>query len=211
MGNCISGPSQTSGHYELEETRHSRRATTAAPQIVQVEPSSSKPHRSSHGSSDNRGRVIASGSKGESSSAIKAPSQAQIEELLNHLRLVGETKLIGYLPIHFLTDHAHIDPESFRDQLEEKSGIKAIIFIDSKSSGTSLYCYDQVRFQRYLNLPDNKAILEKRGAPTNVDQFVAFLSDGSVAAHKDLYKLVAVAFDDKRPEFKGQLNMQSLS
>ena len=116
------------------------------------------------------------------------------EELLNDLRLVGEEKPLGYLPILTLRKIC-IDPQKMREELESK-GIVVVEFKDEECRvpGGALYAYDRNALGRLLE--SGKTILEKNGWPTEPDGFVRNLK--VFGEDPDLYRLIMHAFADPR-------------
>ena len=117
------------------------------------------------------------------------------EELLNDLRLVGEEKPLGYLPILTLRKICGIDPQKMREELESK-GIVVVEFKEDECRvpGGALYAYDRNALGRLLE--SGKTILEKNGWPTEPDGFVRNLK--VFGEDPDLYHLIMRAFADPR-------------
>jgi hypothetical protein len=117
------------------------------------------------------------------------------EKLLNDLRLVGEEKPLGYLPISTLKKICGTDPQTMRDELEPK-GIIVVEFKEDECRvpGGALYAYDRNALGRLLD--SGKAILEKNGWPTEPDGFVRHLK--VFGEDPDLYRLIMHAFADPR-------------
>lgn len=117
------------------------------------------------------------------------------EELLNDLRLVGEEKPLGYLPIPTLREICGTDPQKMREELESK-GIVVVEFQEEECrvAGGALYAYDRNVLGRLLE--SGKTILEKNGWPTDPDGFVRHLK--VFGGDPDLYHLIMRAFADPR-------------
>lgn len=122
-------------------------------------------------------------------------SEDERQKLLNDLRLVGEEKPLGYLPISTLREICGVEPKKMREELETK-GLVVIEFAREEigvGSG-ALYAYDRGALGRVLE--SGRPILEKNGWPTDPDEFVRHLK--VFAEDPDLYNLVMRAFADPR-------------
>lgn len=122
-----------------------------------------------------------------------------IRALLDDIELVGEKKLLGYLPLSTIRDICHEDPHVLQSRAEAK-GLKTLLLKSGECDIASgaLYVYDPVKLQEFLLIPQNKAILEQNGWPVAVDGFVNNVVR-VLAKDEALYDLIALAFSDKRP------------
>lgn len=137
---------------------------------------------------------------------------------LDQLRLVGESKLIGYHEFAMLT--AIGTDEATQQRKAEERGMKTVVLKLSWSSADPkpdcLVVYDQKLLQNYLNKPENKPTLEKHKWPTDADLFAKKIMEESTL-DEDLRDLVAVAFNNSRPPYRkkslgrSDLDMKSLS
>lgn len=129
-------------------------------------------------------------------------SADQIQKLLNQLRRVGQEKLLGYLPLSTITDICHEDPKALQREAEGK-GLKTLLlkYEECHIASGALYIYDPEKLQAFLLLPENKSILERNDWPTQVADFVVQVAQ-VVAEDRPLFDLIALAFNDPRPEYQ---------
>jgi len=120
-------------------------------------------------------------------------SLEKIEKILNNLRMVGEEKPLGYLPISTLREICGMEPQKMREELEAK-GLAVIELTEEESriGSGALYAYDREALGRILE--SGRSILEKNQWPTEPDEFVRHLK--VFAENPDLYNLVAHTFAD---------------
>ena len=112
---------------------------------------------------------------------------------------VGESKLIGYLPNHKLAD-----ADRMAVQLQG-NGLMTSAFHQKEcgiSSG-ALYAYDAQRLAIFLNLPENKQILDKYGVPSMPDGFVWYIATTLVQKFEKsaLFDLIALTFNDPGKQY----------
>ena len=140
-----------------------------------------------------------------------AHSANEIQNFLNDIKLVGDKKLLGYLPLRTITEICHENPHTLQKEAELK-GLKTLLLQPEScdvSSG-ALYVYDPLKLQIFILLPPNKAILERNGWPTDVDSFVKNVIN-VLADDKMLYDLVALSFSDKRPDYQRYVRQTTIS
>lgn len=137
---------------------------------------------------------------GESHSEMPKPLDAQYsykeqKTLLEDLRLVGQDKPVGYLPIKTLIEVCYVRPEDMQRELEAK-GLVVLRLSEKESnvSGGALYAYDRTALAKILD--SNKTVLEKNKWPTDPDKFVRHLR--VTAKDPDLYRIIMQVFADPR-------------
>ncbi|GEM_PF-5209942 len=138
--------------------------------------------------------------------------KADVANSLDDLTLVGERKLLGYLPLSTIFENCRADPHDLLKAAEAK-GLKALILGKEETyipSG-ALFVYDPLKLQDYLLVQQNRDILERNGWPTDAADFVksvaAFFVDPArssfdLANRKTLCDLIALTFNDPRPEYQ---------
>ncbi len=118
---------------------------------------------------------------------------------------VGKTKLMGYLPLRTLREVCESDPMQVRQQLIDQ-GLSTFYFDlgDCQIGSGALYACDAKRLQDFLDMPQHKAILEKYDWPQTAEGFLLHTVHtlAPVETHPDLYDLIALAFNDKRPFYR---------
>ena len=138
----------------------------------------------------------------KTSSREKQYSEAEKLRMLNDLRGVGESKLVGYLPKSTLVDICGVTVEEMKTEL----GARGLVVVDLDESESSInsgaiYVYEPTALAKLLQ--SNKHILEKNGWPTEPDAFVRHLK--VYAKDKDLFGLVADAFGDKNRDIDSKI------
>ncbi|MCM2344390.1 MAG: hypothetical protein NDJ24_07500 [Alphaproteobacteria bacterium] len=119
---------------------------------------------------------------------------------------VGKTKLLSYLSDWAMFQRG-IDASRLKDQTISR-GMQAVIFYSeyqvqfkAKPSVTySLYAYDGIKLQEFLDYSENRKILEGAGWPTDAHQFVENVYKIKIEPKENpqLYDLIAFAFNDSR-------------
>ena len=135
------------------------------------------------------------------------------ELILDDLRCVGERKLLGCLPLEPLESFCKVKPERFEHALNKK-GLSTLLlegrscFVNSsgavyaleegkcRTHSGALYAYDPVQLQKFLNHPQNLAILNAHGWPNNAHRFTLKVAQIE-ATSESLYDLIALTFNDQ--------------
>jgi hypothetical protein len=122
-------------------------------------------------------------------------------DYLDDLKLVGTAKLIGYLPLSTILDICHADPHALRDEAINK-GLTAHIYTERACSVGSgaLYIFDAEKLRAFLSSPNNASVLSRHQWPTEPHAFVRKVVT-ETAEPRDLYDLIALTFNDRRPEY----------
>lgn len=122
-------------------------------------------------------------------------NEKEKQEILNDLRLVGENKALGYLPISTIKKYSDIDLNKIKEELESK-GMVVIELNEEESNvtGGALYAYDRDSLKHILE--SGKSILEKNKWPIDPDAFVRHLN--IYTEDEDLYNLIMKVFADPR-------------
>lgn len=123
------------------------------------------------------------------------------DEMLDHLRLVGKEKLLGYLPLSTLIEKCATDPNRLKMELDE-AGLKTFF---NHAGNDFLYAFDEAKLQAYLDQSEQQRILYAQNWPTSAEGFARHVAEVT-AKDKDLYDLIALTFNDKRPDY---LNYQT--
>lgn len=139
-------------------------------------------------------------------------SDAKREELLGDIRLVGQHKLMGYLPIKTITESCHASPKVLQKEAEAK-GLKTLLLSEAESimrskngemrgwiSSGALFVYDPSKLSDFLLCPENRAILEQNNWPGDADGFVR-AAVNRFADNQETYDLLALAFGNPRYRF----------
>lgn len=142
----------------------------------------------------------------DNNKAVLHPS-TQSSQYLNDYRdidNVGETKLLSYLSDWAMIQNC-IDASRLRDKTIQRGMNAVILSREYQSQGSSLttyslYAYDGVKLQEFLDYPENKRILEQADWPVEAAQFVENVYRVQVDPKKNihLYDLIAFAFNDAR-------------
>ena len=121
--------------------------------------------------------------------------------LLKDLLDVGSTKLLGYLPLETISG-CGTTADAITAEVEAK-GMTTFLFAKGKCNTASgaLYVADLKRLQSFLHLPRQSVILQKTKWPTDAAEFIRKVAT-AIAEDKDLYAVIALAFNDRRPEFQ---------
>lgn len=118
---------------------------------------------------------------------------------------VGQTKLMGYLPLETLRELCDEDPLVVREQLIER-GLSTFYFDEGECNVSSgaLYAYDVKHLQEFLDMPEHTAILDKYGWPRDAEGFLLHTIHTLAPSETrpDLYDLIALAYNDKRPFYR---------
>lgn len=130
-----------------------------------------------------------------------ALSPEQIESLLNDLYKVGPEKPLGYLPQVDITVTCKKEISDVSARCEEM-GLKTLLLEDKDCQVMSgaLYVYSEEALQQLID--DNARLIQSKGWPTDTAMFVKKCANTSASFNSDLYRLVAWAYADPRPEFQ---------
>ena len=126
--------------------------------------------------------------------------ERQEKDPLQDLWRVGPDKPLGYLPTAKIVDECGEDVSATQQALTD-SGLKTILFNDGEClvySG-ALYVYDEAALEAFL--AEHADIVAGNNWPTDPESFVRCVSSTN-AAQPELYKVVAWAFADERPEYQ---------
>lgn len=119
---------------------------------------------------------------------------------LQDLWRVGPDKPLGYLPVMKIIDECNKDVLATQQALTD-TGLKTILFDDDECLvyGGALYVYDKTALEAFL--AEHADIIAGNNWPIDSEGFVRCVSSTN-ATQPDLYKVVAWAFADKRPEYQ---------
>ena len=120
---------------------------------------------------------------------------------LDDLRLVGTTKLMGYLPLGTITDLCHANPQALITEAAVR-GLSARMFTTGQCDIASgaLYIFDAKQLDEFLSAPRNVKVLHRNKWPTEAHAFVHKVAT-EFAQTPELYDLVALCFNDPRAEY----------
>jgi len=111
---------------------------------------------------------------------------------LNDLLDVGQTKLIGYLPIETIKKHG----SSYLDVMIEleKRGIETKYFNEEKCNIRSgaLFAFDRIALSKILL--ENKEIVLRASWPFEVDEFINYLISHIAQSETKMFFLIAKTY-----------------
>jgi len=130
--------------------------------------------------------------------------------VLDDIRNVGITKLIGYLPLQTIRDN-QTNEHQLIAEVEERGLTTFLLSEDECHVGSgALYVADLLALQKFLNDSRQKSILKLHNWPSDASMFVHAVSTRR-APPGGLFDLVALTFCDKRPEYQYRNAMAEVS
>lgn len=115
-----------------------------------------------------------------------------VYDLLNDLRLVGETKPLGNMPVDTLISYGQ-NPDGMIQEAKNR-GLSALMYQPDHTHYQELVVYDPQALG--LLLDHNRALLEKYQWPIDPEGFARKTSTEIIPAGTPLYDLIADAFGD---------------
>lgn len=131
-----------------------------------------------------------------------APPVPEHVPIFDDLYGVGPEKPMGYLPINTIRRYGQL-PESVAE-VSERRGLSTLqIDDDYNVPGGSLYVYDELALAHFLE--QHADVLARYEWPSGSGDFVERVAFEMVdrLSQPDLYRVIALAFRDPRPEFSG--------
>jgi hypothetical protein len=121
----------------------------------------------------------------------------KLDDILN----VGLTKLLGYLPLDTIRLN-NASEQQLKADAEER-GLATFLFTEMECNVGSgaLYVADLTLLQKFLSDSRQKSVLISNNWPTDATEFVHAVRT-RLAPRGELYELVALVFNDKRPEYQ---------
>jgi hypothetical protein len=117
------------------------------------------------------------------------------EIVLGHLKYMGPSKSLGYLPLQTVQKHLSMNVDDFVQSMRGK-GLQTKILSAEEcciNSG-AIYIYDLAALQRILD--EERIILEANAWPSNADQFVERVAKFRLAESHRVFAVVQRAFGD---------------
>jgi hypothetical protein len=142
--------------------------------------------------------------KNASSSKARTPNPCPSRDhsiYLDDLRLVGTTKLLGYLPLSTIVKLCQADPQALIAQAAAR-GLSARIFAEGECDVASgaLYVFAAAGLSEFLCVPENAQVLRQNQWPTEAHAYVHKVAT-EFAEREALYDLVALSFNDPRVQY----------
>lgn len=124
-------------------------------------------------------------------------------EYLKDITDVGLNKLVGYLPQDTI-ERCGSSPKILQQEALNK-GLTTFLYSDKECDifSGALYVADIEKMQMFLSLPPQKEVLKKYKIKNNASSFLQLIIHTQVLSSEksDLYDLIALVFQDKRPEY----------
>jgi hypothetical protein len=137
---------------------------------------------------------------------LKESGKKITDEEIAHLALqdlysVGVAKPVGYLPVSTIEELGKKDLKIAITELESK-GLNTIVVSEEESTVLSgaLYAYDKEALAKLL--AENAETIKAHGWTIDPHDFVVRIAKEDVE-DENLYRVVAMAFSDRRPEYSG--------
>lgn len=132
-------------------------------------------------------------------------SQEEQDAILSNLTNVGKTKLLGDIKFGVCIEKLNKNPFDLKREAEARElSTLLVILPDVSYECWSLAVYDKEALQSFLDIPENKDILNKNNAPLTADEYVFEVKTNAVSStgNRDYYDLIALSFNDQRPEYQ---------
>jgi hypothetical protein len=113
--------------------------------------------------------------------------------ILGHLKDMGTSKSLGYLPLQTVQKHLSMNVDDFLQSMQEKGLQTKIISAEECciNSG-AIYIYDLAALQRILD--EERAILEANAWPSSAGQFVEHAAKDWLADSHPVFAVIQRAF-----------------
>jgi len=130
---------------------------------------------------------------------MTTPANNNDEILLSDLYNVGESKMLGYLPLRTITNYYGQDLGQVQKKLSQKhaAGLRVFLLDESEcfiASG-ALYVAQIDKLQEFLSAPEQQRILDAASWPSDATLFVTRVANEDAPYETELYHLIAMTFN----------------
>lgn len=124
-------------------------------------------------------------------------SDSEIKNMLDDLYNVGNSKMLGYLPLRTLTDICKKNLDELKQELNDK-GLYVKIFLPDECDifSGAMYVADLNQLQNFLSSHDQKKILDSEKWPHEAKLFVNKVATVNAKNETDLSLLIAMTFNN---------------